>query len=177
MQQPVEAPTPEALADLVRRCKQIDRFATQLTAAEESRVAALASGILAMRGVLELPAIEPDKLPQRQRLMQHWSLTDDGMDHLLTAPMRHLHGCLVLDEHEQVKILSHRTWRGGWRNVTLWHDGVHGVSAHDLMEYLVALTTAAQERAPETARALLERAKAIAATSELSPRGPRSRAD
>jgi hypothetical protein len=177
MQQPVEAPTPEALADLVRRCKQIDRFATQLTAAEESRVAALASGILAMRGVLELPAIEPDKLPQRQRLMQHWSLTDDGLGHLLTPAMRHLHGCLVLDEHEQVKILSHRTWRGAWRNVTLWHDGVHGVSAHDLMEYLVALTTAAQERAPDTACALLERARAIAATSELSPRGPRSRAD
>ena len=177
MQQPVEAPTPEALADLVSRCKQIDRFATQLTAAEEGRVAALASGILAMRGVLELPEIEPDKLPQRQRLMRHWSLTEEAMARLMTPKIRHLHGCLVLDEHEQIKILSHRTWRGGWRVVTLWHDGVHGVSAHDLMEYLVGLTTAAQERAPDTADSLLERAKAIAATSELLPRGPRSRAE
>jgi len=177
MQQPVEAPTPQALADLVARCKQIDRFAMQLTAAEEGRVAALASGILAMRGVLDLPAIEPEKLPPRQRLMQHWALTDDGMSYLMTPAIRHLNGCLVLDEHEQVKILSQRNWRGGWRNVTLWHDGVHGVSAHDLMEYLVSLTTAAHERAPETARALLERSQAIAATSEMVQRGPRSRAD
>src|SRR4051812_15882879 len=103
MQQPVEAPTPEALADLVARCKQIDRFAMQLTAAEEGRVSALASGILAMRGVLDLPAIEPEKLPPRQRLMQHWGLTDDGMSYLMTPAIRHLHGCLVLDEHEQVK--------------------------------------------------------------------------
>lgn len=175
MHHSVDAPTPEALADLVARCRQIDRYARQLTAAEENRVAALASGILAMRRVLGLKEIAPDRLPQRQRLMAHWALTGDELDELMTPALRHLHGSLVLDEHEQVKILSHRTWRGGWRTVTLWHDGVYGVAAHDLMEYLVRLTTAAQERAPATARALLERSQAIAATSEILPRGPRGR--
>ena len=44
MQQSVEAPTPKALADLVARCDQINRFAMQLTAVEENRIAALAAG-------------------------------------------------------------------------------------------------------------------------------------
>ena len=61
---------------------------------------------------------------------------------------------LVLDEHEQVKILSHRTWRGVWRAVTLWRDGMHGLSAHDLMQYLVQLATLAQQNAPASARFL-----------------------
>ena len=39
MAQPVDAPTPQSLADLVARCDQINRYETQLTAAEESRVA------------------------------------------------------------------------------------------------------------------------------------------
>jgi len=52
MQGPVEAPTPQALADLVARCSQIARYTVQLTEAEENRIAALASGILAARGVL-----------------------------------------------------------------------------------------------------------------------------
>ena len=37
MQQSVEVPTPRALADLVARCEQINRFETQLTAVKESR--------------------------------------------------------------------------------------------------------------------------------------------
>lgn len=170
MHHAVDAPTPAALADLVARCKQIDRYERQLTAAEESRVAALASGILAMRTVLALHEIAPDKLPQRQRLMAHWALTGEDLDELLPPALKHFHGRLVLDEHEQVKILSHRAWRGGWKNVTLWHDGVHGIAAKDLMEFLVNLTTEAQQRAPETARRLLERSQAIEATSELVPR-------
>src|SRR5215216_7420288 len=75
MQQSVEAPTPKALADLVARCDQINRFAMQLTAVEEHRVAALAAGILVMRQVLDLPLIEPEKLPMRQGRIQHWGLT------------------------------------------------------------------------------------------------------
>ena len=75
MQQPVEAPTPKALADLVARCDQINRFETQLTAAEEGRITALASGILVMRQVLELPLVGPDELPTRQGRVQHWAIT------------------------------------------------------------------------------------------------------
>src|SRR5690348_11822298 len=134
MQQSVEAPTPEALADLVARCAQINRFTTQLTAAEETRIAALAAGLLEMRGVLGLPAIKAEKLPMRQRRIDHWALTASHLSDVATGPIRRLHGTLVLDEHEQVKILSARTWRGAWRDVTLWRDGVHDLSARDLME-------------------------------------------
>jgi hypothetical protein len=175
MQQPVEAPTPEALADLVARCAQIDRYATQLTAAEEMRIAALASGLVEMKGVLDLPAIKPERLPMRQRRIGHWSLTASHLSHCVTPPVRKLPGMLALDEHEQIKMLSARTWRGVWGEVTLWRDGVHGLSAHDLMEYLAALTAAAQERAPESARQLLERGKAVAAAESLASRRPRSR--
>ena len=75
MQQSVEAPTPKALADLVARCDQINRFAMQLTAVEENRIAALAAGILVMRQVLDLPLIDAEKLPMRQGRIQHWALT------------------------------------------------------------------------------------------------------
>jgi hypothetical protein len=177
MQGPVEAPTPQALADLVARCKQIARYAVQLTEAEETRIAALASGILAARGVLELEEIDAARLPARQGRIRHWALTGGHLSESMTPAMKHLHGTLVLDEHEQIKILSRRTWRGAWRVVTLWRDGVHGCSAHDLMEYLARLAAEAQRRAPAAARTLLERSKAIAATKEVSPTGPRARAD
>ena len=75
MQQPVEAPTPKALADLVARCDQINRFETQLTAVEEARITALASGILVMRQVLALELIDPEKMPSRQGRIQHWALS------------------------------------------------------------------------------------------------------
>ena len=175
MQPPVEAPTPEALADLVARCTQINRFTTQLTAAEETRIAALAAGLLDMRGVLALPPIKPERLPARQRRIDHWALTASHLSELITPAIRRVHGMLVLDEHEQVKILSTRTWRGVWRDVTLWRDGVDGLSAHDLMEYLAALTAAAQERAPDSARALLDRSMAVAAAESLASRHPRRR--
>src|ERR687896_173440 len=42
----VEVPSIAALNDLVGRCSQINRYATQLTAAEESRVAALAAALV-----------------------------------------------------------------------------------------------------------------------------------
>ena len=177
MPPPVDAPTPEALADLVARCNQINRFATQLTAAEETRIAALASGILTMRMVLDLKPIAPDKLPMRQQRIEHWALTGGDLSDLATPAIRKLHGVLVLDEHEQVKILSHRTWRGVWRSVTLWRDGVHGLSAHDLMQYLVQLATAAQQNAPASARALLTRSQHVVAATQLFPEGPRGRAD
>jgi hypothetical protein len=175
MQQPVEAPTPEALADLVARCAQINRFTTQLTAIEEAKIAALASSILIMRGVLALPEIKSERLPPRQRRIQHWSLVGGGAAKCVTPAVQHLHGTLVLDEHEQVKILSSRTWRGVWREVTLWRDGVHGLAARDLMTYLAAVVAEAQERAPDAAQTLLERSRDVASVDSLLPGGPRSR--
>src|SRR4051812_26721119 len=111
MQQPVEAPTPEALADLVERCSRINRFTTQLTAAEETRIAALAAGLLEMRGVLALPEIASSKLPARQRRIQHWALTTPHLADLCGPAIKRLDATLALDEHEQVKLLSGRTWR------------------------------------------------------------------
>jgi hypothetical protein len=175
MQQPVEAPTPKALADLVARCDQINRFETQLTAAEEARIAALASGILVMRQVLELPLLDPEKLPTRQGRMQHWALTAHHLAKVETPAIRGVRGLFVLDEHEQVKVLSERTWRGQWGSVTLWKNGDHGVSAAAMLEYLAGLTRFAQERAPDVARALLARSEAVAATHTLLGGGPRQR--
>src|SRR5437762_14040154 len=54
MPNPTEVPTPAALADLVARCNEMQRYSTELTAAEETRVAALANAIVTMRQVLEL---------------------------------------------------------------------------------------------------------------------------
>lgn len=175
MQQPVEAPTPKALADLVARCDQINRFETQLTAAEETRIAALASGLLVMRQVLDLEPLEPEKLPMRQGRIQHWALTGGHLKAVETQAVRSVRGLLVLDEHEQVKILSQRTWRGQWRSVTLWRSGEHGLSSADMMEYLAGLTALAHERAPDVARTLLARAEAVTATHAILAGGPRSR--
>jgi hypothetical protein len=175
MQQPVEAPTPKALADLVARCDQINRFETQLTAAEESRIAALASGILVMRQVLELPLVDPEKLPLRQGRIQHWALTGGHLRDAETPAMRPVRGLLVLDAHEQVKILGERTWRGQWRSVGLWKNGERGVSAASMLEYLARLAKLAQDRAPDVARALLTRSEAVAASNTLLSGGPRQR--
>lgn len=175
MQEPVEAPTPRALADLVARCDQINRFETQLTAAEEIRIAALASGILVMRQVLDLELLDPERLPMRQGRIQHWALSGGHLEDLATPAVRALPGMFVLDEHEQVKVLSQRTWRGQWRSVTLWRDGVFDVSAADMMEYLARVTVFAQRRAPDVARTLLARSEAVTATHDLLTAGPRSR--
>ena len=163
MQQFVEAPTPAALADLVARCQQIDRFTVQLIAAEENRVAAFASGMFAMRHVMGLVEIAPDKLPGRQGRIVHWALTGGDLSDLETPAVRALDGMLVVDEHEQVKVLSQRTWRGGWRQVTLWRSGVHDLSSRELLEYLTKLAEYAQHRAPAAARELHARSEAIAA--------------
>jgi len=177
MQQAVEAPTPQALADLVARCKEIGRYTTQLTAAEESRIAALAAALLTMRQVLDLHPIAPDKLPLRQARIAHWALTDPH-DPATTAPaLVDRRAALAIDEHEQVKVLSDRTWRGVWRTVTLWRDGVHGISAADLMQYLAHLTALAQQRAPDVVSVLLERSESIVAANALLPAGPRTRVD
>lgn len=162
MQQLVEAPTPRALADLVARCTQIDRFAVQLVAVEESRIAAFAAGMLSMRGVLGLVEVPPNRLPARQSRIRHWLLTGGDFGPHATAAIRSLDGILVVDEHEQVKILSQRTWRGMWRTVILWRDGVHGLSSRDLLEYLAKLAGLAQQRAPDAARELLARSEAVA---------------
>jgi hypothetical protein len=177
MQQPVHAPTPQALADLVARCKQINRYSTELVAAEEARIAALASGVLVMRDVLDLAPVPADKLPTRQGRIEHWSLTGRHVAEAETPAIRALDGVLVLDEHEQVKILSQRTWRGAWRLVTLWRSGVHRLSSADLLEYLAALTALAQKRAPDVANSLFERSQAIAATQTLLAAAPRTRSD
>ncbi len=175
MQQPVEAPTPKALADLVARCDQINRFETQLTAVEEARIAALASGILVMRQVLELRPVDPEQLPTRQGRLQHYGLTGGHLERVETPVIRAVRGLFVLDEHEQVKVLSDRTWRGQWGSVTLWKNGDHGVSAAAMLDYLARLTRLAQERAPDVARSLLARSEAVAATHSLLATGPRQR--
>jgi hypothetical protein len=175
MQQPVEAPTPQALADLVARCDQINRFEMQLTAAEDARIAALASGILVMRQVLELPLLDPEKLPTRQARIQHWALSASHLKEAETPAIHAVRGLFVLDEHEQVKVLSERTWRGQWGTITLWKNGEHGVSSAAMLEYLARLTKLAQERAPDVARALLIRSQAVAATHGLLAVGPRQR--
>ena len=175
MQQLVDAPTPQALADLVARCDQINRFETQLTAAEEARIAALASGILVMRQVLELPLLKAEDLPARQARIQHWALSASHLKEAETPVIHGARGLFVLDEHEQVKLLSDRTWRGQWRSVTLWKNGEHGVSAAAMLEYLANLTSLAQQRAPDVARALLIRSQAVAATHGLLAVGPRQR--
>lgn len=175
MQQPAEAPTPKALADLVARCDQINRFETQLTAAEGVRIAALASGILVMRQVLDLKRVEPEKLPMHQGRIQHWTLTGGHLKEVETPAIRSARATFVLDEHEQVKVLSHPTWRGQWRSVTLWKDGEHGVSAPAMLEFLAGLAALAQRRAPDAARALLARSEALTATNEQYGAAPRSR--
>ncbi|HVX38614.1 MAG TPA: hypothetical protein VHB25_03490 [Gemmatimonadaceae bacterium] len=177
MQHPVYAPTPRALADLVERCRQINRYSLELTAAEETRIAALASGILTMRHVLGLATIPPQRLPTRQGRIEHWSLVDEHLAEARTPAIERMHGVLVLDEHEQVKILSHRTWRGGWKSVTLWRDGVGGLSSSEMMEYLARLTALAQQRAPAAATTLLERSEAVEATHAFCGDAPRMRAD
>ena len=174
MPNPTEVPTPAALADLVARCNEMQRYSTELTAAEETRVAALAAAMVTMRQVLELTPIPSDRLPLRQARMEHWALTGRSIEDAETLAIRNLHGALVLDEHGQVKVLSNRTWRGAWRDVTLWRDGVGGLRASALMDYLARLVSLAQRRAPDVARQLLERSEAVVATYSLLPPGPRS---
>jgi hypothetical protein len=124
-----------------------------------------------------LDEVSPNKLPARQGRIRHWALTSSDLDELATPAIRRVRGVLVVDEHEQVKVLSDRSWRGVWRTVTLWKSGIHDLSATDLMEYLARLAEHAQRSAPAAARALLERSEAVAATFELLPGGPRSRDD
>ena len=174
MPNPTEVPTPAALADLVARCTEMQRYSTELTAAEETRVAALAAAIVTMRQVLDLATIPSDKLPLRQARMEHWALTGRTIEEAETLAIRNLHGALVLDEHGQVKVLPNRTWRGTWRNITLWRDGVCGLRANALMDYLARLVALAQRRSPDVARQLLERSEAVVATYSLLPPGPRS---
>ena len=102
MQESIYVPTPKALADLVERCREINRYAVELTAVEETRIAALASGIVTMRHVLELASIPPQNLPMRQGRIEHWSLVDAHLAAARTPAIERLHGVLVLDEHEQV---------------------------------------------------------------------------
>ena len=163
----IEAPTPSALADLVARCKQIESFTVQLTAAEESGVSAFASGLFAMRGVLLLDVIPSEKLPARQARIAHWALSGGDLSHLSTPAIRDLDGVLVIDEHQQVKILSGRTWRGAWRAVALWRNGVRNLSSRDLLEYLAKLVAQAQHRAPLAAHDLHARSEAVAAGSRM----------
>jgi hypothetical protein len=177
MQPPVDAPTPQALADLVARCDEIERFATTLAAAEELRIAALASGIVVMRKVLALKPVPADKLPLRQARIAHWVLNGPQLADVSTPAIARIDGLLVLDEHAQVKILSRRSWRGAWRQVTLWRDGACGLSAAELMEYLAALSAQAQKQAPQVARSLLQRSQALAATAALAPATARGTAD
>jgi hypothetical protein len=175
MQPPVEVPTPTALADLIARCDQINRFETQLAAAEATRIAALAAGILVMRQVLDLQPVDSGTLPTRQGRIQHWALTGGHLKEAETPAIAAARAMLVLDEHEQVKVLSQRTWRGQWRNVTLWHNKENGISAADVMEYLARLVAFAHRRAPEVARGLLARSEGVETAMELASPTPRGR--
>ena len=169
-----EIPTVAALNDLAARCGEINRYATQLTAAEESRVAALAAALVSMRQVLGLERIGTMELPVRHARVGHWALNGGSVSEAETDAIRQLQGMLVLDDHGQVKILSGKTWRGAWQTVSLWRDGVHGLRAGPLMDYLARLIALANERAPDAARMLLERRKAIEATAGLTASGPRA---
>jgi hypothetical protein len=173
----IEIPTAAALADLVARCTQIDRYATQLAAAEEIRIAALATGIVSMRRVLELEQVPKSKLPSRHVRADHWVLTSPSVVEARTAAIRRVRGVMVLDDHGQVKILSGHTWRGMWRNVTLWRDGVEGLSSTELMDFLARLVSLAHERAPDAARTLVDRREKLTETGSLISSGPRGRAD
>lgn len=176
MSQPIEAPTPETLADLVARCDEINRYTERLTAAEESRIAALAAGIVVMRKVLDLTAIPAERLPARQARIEHWCLTGPHVAEAETPAVARLAPAeLALDAHEQVKVLARRSWGGVWRDVVLWRDGVHGITSAELMTYLARLTALAHRRAPDVARKLLERSQAVAATDALRVSGPRGR--
>ncbi len=170
----VEVPTPAVLNALVARCSEINRYATQLTAAEESRVAALAAALVTMRQVLGLERVGSMELPLRHARIGHWALTGSAVIEAQTDAIRQLQGLLVLDDHGQVKILSGKTWRGAWQTVSLWRDGVHGLRAGPLMDYLARLIGLANERSPEAARALLERRRAIEGTTGLTAGGPRA---
>lgn len=171
----IRVPTAAALADLVERCTQIDRYATQLAAAEETRVAALAAALVSMRRVLDLEPIPRGSLPGHHRRVTHWDITSGHAAEVLNDDVRRVLGRLVLDEHGQIKVLANKTWRGTWRLATLWRDGVEHVRASALLEYLAALIDLAQRRSPEVAQSLADRRETLAASGALVEPGPRSR--
>lgn len=175
MQSPISAPTPEALADLVERCRQIDRYATQITAAEETRIAALAAALVSMRPVLELEIVPRGTLPGHHRRVTHWRLVSGHAAAIAEGAVRALGERLVLDEHGQVKVLAHRSWRGMWRTANLWRDGVEGLHSAALLVFLSRLVDLTQQRAPEVAQSLVERRDALAAARGLVEPGPRGR--
>src|SRR4051812_43590730 len=172
MQQAVDAPTPKALADLVARCDQINRFEMQLTAVEEVRIAALASGILVMRQVLDLSLMDSEKLPMRQGRIQHWALTGGHLKEAETPAIHSVRGQLVLDEQEQVRVMANRTWPGQWRSVPRGKSPDPRILPASMMEFLARLTELAQKRAPDAARALLARSEAVSAAQGLLAVGP-----
>lgn len=173
MNAPYEVPTAEALDDLVARCREIDRYNTQLAAAEETRISALASALVHMVGVLELEPVPSDRLPAHHRRAEHWSLTGPSTQSVLTDAVKKMDGVLALDDHGQVKILSDRSWRGKWRGVNLWKDGADGLSASGLLEFLSRLAALAQERAPDAAEDLRDRRGIVISARALGPSGPR----
>lgn len=175
MQSPIAVPTPAALADLVERCRQIDRYSTQLTAAEETRIAALAAALVAMRPVLELTAIPRSSLPGHHRRVTHWNLVSGYATPLAEGAIGALGERLVLDEHGQIKVLANRSWRGMWRTANLWRDGIEGLGAAALLGYLAQLVELAQRRAPDVAQSLVERRDSLAASRSLVEPGPRGR--
>ena len=83
----IEVPTPTALADLVARCNQIDRYATQLAQAEEIRISQLATGVVAMRRVLQLEQVPREKLPSRHARAEHFILTSDSVRDIDGSPV------------------------------------------------------------------------------------------
>src|ERR687893_188553 len=95
----VDVPTIAVLNDLVARCSEINRYATQLTAAEEARVAALAAALVTMRQVLGLERVGTMELPVRHARVAHWALTGASVVEVETDAIRQLPGMLVLDDH------------------------------------------------------------------------------
>ncbi|MEO8334876.1 MAG: hypothetical protein ABI664_07880, partial [bacterium] len=102
-------------------------------------------------------------------------LTGSHLRDAETPAISAVKGMLVLDEHEQVKVLSDRTWRGQWRSVTLWHNKENGISSAEMMEFLSRVTSLAHRRAPDVARALLARSEALETALDLASPTPRSR--
>lgn len=106
----------------------------------------------------------------RQRRIQHWSLSGPHLEEAETPVIGGARASFALDEHEQVKVLSDKNWRGQWGSVTLWRNGEFGVVTSGMMEFLSRLTVLAQQLAPAAARALLQRSEAVDAAAAMLPR-------
>ena len=177
MQQPVEAPTPKALADLIARCDQINRrFETQLHSSRSHPY---------QRAGVGHPCHAPSARPQgagfgkapdapgaHSTLGAHRRASPRSGN---TADQCREEPTSCSTSTNRSKSCADRSWRGQWRSVTLWHNKENGVTAAQVMEFLARLTSLAHKRAPDVARGLLARSEAVVSALELVSQTPRGR--